>query len=161
MPGTLTEASNTNYTDISAVGGGAWNVGEPGSNNYQVAWFQLDVSSDASIAEQITINVRAYRPDTASGGDDLILGIWNYATNDWEQIDSDSVNNTTTPALLTATLNNASNYVAADGKLTVILFNEDQDGGSNDGPIVVDHVEAIVTKGPTVVDTITDFVRRC
>ena len=63
------------------------------------------------------------------------------------------------PALLTDVINsNISSYIGTNGELTLILFNEDQDNGSNDGAISIDNVEVIVSSAaPTVIDTITNF----
>jgi hypothetical protein len=149
----------TDYTQIATDNTTYWNPGDPGTNNNQAMRFQFFLTEDPAQATQIQINILAHRPDQAGGDDELVLGVWNYSTNDWQQFDIDDVNNTNTPVSLTATINsNLANYVGPNGELSMVLFNEDQDGSTTDGQIAVDYVEAIVSS-PTgsVTDTITNF----
>ena len=101
----------------------------------------------------------AGRPDATFSSDDLILGIWNNDTGDWEQIDSTTASSGSFGNMSETITMDFGDYVDNDGHLTLILFNEDEDNvGGTDGPILTDVVGVTVSApGGTAVDTITDF----
>ncbi len=150
----LNEASNGNYANLYGRDNDHYQPNDPSGSNSQVLWFQFNLTEDPADITELEISLEGRQDNSASNGENAILGIWNHATGDWENLSEfrdDSGNDSVWSATLTS---NPSSYVDGSGRLTLAFFNEDKGGW-----LRVDDVRVEVKSqgSPSVIDAITDF----
>ena len=146
-----TELTTTQYGQISAADDTRYATGDPGSSDNAVFWAQFDVTEPPASITKIDILIEARQDDSGDGSEGVDFGVWNYATNSWEAV-SEIRDTSGADGNFTISINtNPANYVSPDGKVTVVLLNEDDNnaGGTNQR-IQVDYVEIEVTSNQPI-----------
>jgi hypothetical protein len=149
----LREASDFQYSQLFGNDNGHWTTTNANSSGHVVFWAQFDIEEDPSAIAQMALSINGRQLGDPSNSEDAQFGVWNYSTNTWELLETQHAENN--DGTFNGTLSgNIANYLDANGKLTLALYNEDTANGFN-----IDDVRVTVTSegSPTVVDTITDF----
>jgi T1SS-143 domain-containing protein len=144
-PGTFTaNLTNTDYNDIESSNNVRFQTPDPGNGDNAVFWAEFDIAEDPSEITEIVFRIEARQTGTPASDEGLDFGIYNYSTGEWEAI-TEVV--TTSDNVFTVTRSgNAADYVSPDGKVALILYNEDDNSdNSNDQRIQVDNVELDVS----------------
>ena len=133
------EASDAEYTAISADDGSRWTTLDPGIWDEVFLWLQMDIAEDESTITEIEFTWNGY-----SGGASSAYEIWalNDSTSTWVQIGSDQTIGTgpSDETMTRSITSNCGDYIDSTGMLEWGVFSND----SND-PQIVDYVEAVIT----------------
>ncbi|WP_422034122.1 DUF5801 repeats-in-toxin domain-containing protein [Roseibium sp.] len=112
------EATNDDYEDIAEDGNGDWDVPDPGNDDHAVFWAQFSIGEAAASISEIEVTIDANSTDNRSD-----LGIWNYTTSQWVQLDGFSNSGFWSGSITS----NFNDYLNASNQLTVAFVNWDDD----------------------------------
>ncbi|CAN7440657.1 DUF5801 repeats-in-toxin domain-containing protein [Devosia sp. LjRoot3] len=139
------EASNSEYSAISASDNTHWTTLDPGSDgDHAVFWAQFDVAEAFDSITQLEISVEGRQAGSPTSGQDGHLGIWNYRTGAWESLDVDRFSGTDGTWRGTITANIADYLDDVTNQVTIALVNED-----DNEPLLIDYAELKVTSSAT------------
>ncbi|MBN2096365.1 DUF4215 domain-containing protein, partial [Candidatus Peregrinibacteria bacterium] len=139
------EASNAEYTAISTSDDNHWVTPDPGFGDTQAFWAQFQIAEMPANITQINIAVEGYQGGVPPAGRNAWLGIWvpGAPTPYWKTLESSQY---TSDHVFSGTLNtNLADYIDGSGKLTIILYNEDQSDS-----LYIDYVNVNVTFSATI-----------
>ena len=134
--------TDADYNAIESSNDTRFQTPDPGDGDNAVFWAEFDIAEDPDAITQLVIRVEARQSGSPSGSEGIDIGIYNYADGAWEIVTEvlTTSDNVFTVTKLGA---NAADYVSSSGKISVALYNEDDD--NDDQRIQVDNVELDVT----------------
>lgn len=142
-----TELTTAQYGQIASSDNVSYSTPDPspppGGDN-AVFWAQFDIAEKSDTITRIDIRIEARQDSGAGEGEGAELGIWNYATGSWVSLTEIAATaDTNYTAAITV---NPQDYVSLDGKVTVVLYNQDDNssGGTNQR-LHVDYAEVKIT----------------
>jgi Ca2+-binding RTX toxin-like protein len=138
--------SASEYSQIATADDTRYRTADPGNGDNAVFWAQFTITENVADITKIDLKIEAIQDNSGGSSDGMEFGVWNYHTNGWQSIQE--IRDTSSPdANFTFSITtHPEYYVGTDGKVTLVLFNEDDSGsGSNNQRISVDYVEVKVT----------------
>ncbi|NIA72502.1 type I secretion C-terminal target domain-containing protein [Pelagibius litoralis] len=150
------DVTGNNALDVSDDGS-RLTTAEPDNGANAVFWAQFTIDEDVSDITQIDLLIEG-RQEGSNPAADAHFAVWNYATSDWEILESGVKSGNGGDRDYNGTItSNIDDYLggADNDQITMILMNQDDDDF-----LQIDYVEVSVTETvfeASETDTITDF----